>query len=237
MIFRNLLFYLFLIPVTASIAALGLTLFFLPYGIRYWLITRWSHFFIFWAKVTCGLHYNIIGLENLPKEAAIVLSNHQSAWETIFFQVLLPKQTWVLKKELLYIPLFGWGLALISPIAIDRKQFNSIKEIIQQGKEKLQLGRWVIIFPEGTRVKPGEHKRFSRTGAALAADTGYPVVPIAHNAGKFWPKGLMIRNSGTITVAIGPTIETKGKTATEINALAENWIKMRLEKITGICQQ
>lgn len=225
MIIRNILFYLGIIPATLLFAVLGTACFFLPYRVRYYCITRWSHFFIFWAKITCHLHYSVQGMHNIPKQNAIVFSNHQSMWETIFMQTLFPQQTWVLKKELLYIPIFGWGLALLDPIAINRKKFDSIKSLIQQGRKKLALGRWVIIFPEGTRVAPNVTHRYSRSGAALAEATGYPVLPIAHNAGIFWPRGYFIKQPGTITVCIGPVIHPKGKTVTEINAAAEQWIR------------
>lgn len=228
MIIRNFFFYLGIIPATLLFSTLGNLLFFLPFKARYYLITRWSHFFIFWAKAVAGLEYSVEGLENLPSQNAIVLSNHQSMWETIFMQVLLPEQSWVLKKELLYIPVFGWGLALIEPIAINRKQFNSVKALIHQGKKRLQQGRWVVIFPEGTRVAPHAVRRFSRSGAALAKATAFPIVPIAHNAGDFWPKGYLIKKTGTIKVVIGSLIDTKNKTADEINALAEKWIRSEI---------
>lgn len=227
MLFRNLIFYLGIIPVTIFLTLSGLLLFFLPLSCRYWIITRWSHFFIFWAKVTCGLNYTVKGQKHLPTGNAIVLSNHQSAWETIFLQVLLPPQTWVLKKELLYIPVFGWGLALIKPIAINRKKSNSIHELIRQGKEQLKSGRWVILFPEGTRVKPGKDHRYSKSGAALAKESGYPIVPIAHNAGLFWPKGFLIKKPGTIQVVIGPLIKSKDKTLTELHEISTQWIKVK----------
>lgn len=225
MIIRNFFFYLGILPATILFTLIGCCSFFFPFKIRYYLITRWSHFFIFWAKITCGLNYAIEGTKNLPKKNAIVLSNHQSMWETVFMQVLLPEQTWVLKKELLYIPIFGWGLALLEPIAINRKNFNSVKELIQQGQKRLEKNRWVIIFPEGTRVAPKVKHRYSRSGAALAEATGFPVVPIAHNAGYFWPRGFFIKKPGTIKMAIGPMIDPKGKTATQLNELVENWIR------------
>lgn len=225
MILRNILFYTGIAPVTIFLTLLGSLLFFMPYKVRYRIITAWSYFFIFWARVTCGLRYKVTGRKNLPKQNAIIFSNHQSMWETIFMQVLLPYQAWVLKKELLSIPVFGWGLALIEPIAINRKSMNSVKELIRQGKKCLQKGRWVVIFPEGTRVAPGKDHRFSRSGAALAEATHYPIVPIAHNAGLFWPRGFLIKKSGTIQVKIGPIIHSKGKSAAEINKEAELWIK------------
>lgn len=234
MLIRNILFYLGLIPATLLFTILGTAMFFFPFKIRYYLITRWSHFFIFWAKTTCGLQYSVEGLDNLPKTPAIVFSNHQSMWETIFMQVLLPPQTWVLKKELFYIPIFGWGLALLEPIAINRKDFNSVKELIRQGKQRLEKNRWVIIFPEGTRVAPTIKHRYSRSGAALAEATGFPVVPIAHNAGLFWPRGFFIKKSGTIRLIIGPIIDPKGKTATDINALAEEWIRKKADTLISM---
>lgn len=231
MIFRNFLFYLGLIPTTILFAILGTLFFFLPFKSRYYLITRWSHFFIFWAKTTCGLRYKVTGKENIPTKNAIIFANHQSMWETIFMQVLFPTQSWVLKKELLKIPVFGWGLALLDPIAIDRKQFNSVKALIQQGFERLQKGRWVVIFPEGTRVAPNVNRPYSRSGAALAEATGYSILPVAHNAGLYWPRGFFIKKPGTIRIVIGPIIESKEKTATVLNKEAEHWIRETLETI------
>jgi 1-acyl-sn-glycerol-3-phosphate acyltransferase len=228
MIFRNFLFYLGLVPATILFALLGTLFFFLPFRLRYYLITRWSHFFIFWAKTTCGLRYTIEGKENIPAQNAIIFANHQSMWETIFMQVLFPTQCWVLKKELLKIPVFGWGLALLDPIAIDRKQFNSVKTLIKQGFERLQKGRWVVIFPEGTRVAPHMNRPYSRSGAALAEATGYPILPVAHNAGLYWPRGFFIKKPGTIRIVIGSVIEAKDKTAHALNVAAEDWIKNTL---------
>lgn len=225
MFIRNILFYIGVVPAVILFCTLGMLFFYLPYLWRYRLITAWSHFFIFWAKVTCGLRYHVEGLNHLPKENAIVVSNHQSTWETIFFQVLLPPQCWVLKKELLYIPGFGWGLALLEPIAIERKEMNSIKTLLKKGLKRLRAGRWIVIFPEGTRVAIGHTQRFSRTAAALAHASKKPLVPIAHNAGEFWPRGFMIQKAGTIQVHIGPAIDPVGKNATEITELAEQWIR------------
>lgn len=228
MVLRNVLFYLGIVPAAFFICFLGLLFFYLPYRFRYPLITSWSHFFIFWAKVTCGLRYQVEGLNHIPKENTIVVSNHQSTWETIFFQVLLPPQCWVLKKELLYIPFFGWGLALLEPIAIRRDQLNSIKTLLKEGIKRLRAGRWIVVFPEGTRVAIGDTQRFSRTAAALAHASKKSILPIAHNAGKFWPRGIMIQKPGVIKVAIGPVIEPAGKDASEINELAETWIKTKM---------
>lgn len=194
---RIILFYIFIIPITIYFAITGLLFAPLPANIRYWYISRWSHIFIYLAKTICDIKYNITGIENLKSSPAIVIANHQSMWETVFMQVLLPPQSWVLKKQLLRIPFFGWGLALLNPIAIDRTKFYSVKELITKGAQRLAQGRWVVIFPQGTRVRYGTNKKFNKSGAALAHATQTPIIPIAHNAGKFWPKGFFPRKSGT----------------------------------------
>ena len=232
MLIRNFLFYLGLIPVTALFAILGLLFFFIPYQARYYLITRWSHFFIFWAKFIGGIDYQVKGLENLPPKNAIVLCNHQSMWETVFMQVLLPPQTWILKKSLLNIPFFGLGLRLLEPIALDRQDRESaLKQINAQGQQYLQMGRWIVIFPEGTRVAPGVRHRFSKSGARLAIATGYPIVPIAHNAGVFWPRGFWIKKTGTIEVIIGPMIDSQGRNLQDIHESAEQWIRQMMQQL------
>lgn len=231
MMIRNFLFYLGVIPATIIFTLLTTLIFFTPFKVRYFMATRWSHFLIFWAKVTCGLSYRVEGVENLPKHGgAIIVANHQSTWETIFMQVLLPYQSWVLKRELLFIPFFGWGLYLIEPIAIRRKQFNSLPELIEQGSKRLKQGRFVVIFPEGTRVAANTLGKFSRSAAALAEATGALVVPVAHNAGQFWPRGIFIQQPGTVEVRIGPVIDPKGKSTTEVTQLARKWVDEHLPR-------
>lgn len=206
---------------------------FLPYLWRYRFCTLFSHFSIWWAKVICNIKYEVTGQENLPKTNAIVASNHQSAWETLFFQVLLPPQTWILKKELLYIPFFGWALALLEPIAINRQQSSSVKTLIASGKKRLQQGRWVIIFPEGTRVPIGKKHRFSRSAAFLAESSGYPIVPIAHNAGLFWPKNGFIKRPGTVKVVIGPPINPTDLSVDAIHQETQQWIVKHTDSLSN----
>lgn len=216
-------FYAGIIPATVIIATCGWLCAPLPAIWCYKIITSWSHFFIWWVKITCGLKYKVTGKRNLPKAPFIVLCNHQSMWETIFMQVLLPPQSWVLKRELLWIPFFGWGLALIKPIAVFRDRLADVKFILQQGKKRIAQGRCVVFYPEGTRMQVGKTRRYSRTGAALAIAANVPVIPIAHNAGNFWPRGPWIQRSGTISVHIGEAI-TPDQDTTAITSKAEAWI-------------
>lgn len=198
----------------------------LPFALRYRLISAWARFQLIVLKHLCRLDYRVEGREHLPGGAAIILSKHQSAWETIAFQGIFPPQTWVLKRELLWIPLFGWALALLRPIAIDRSAGRkAIEQVIEQGRERLQSGIWVVVFPEGTRVAPGTRKRYAMGGAVLAAETGYPVVPVAHNAGSFWLRRGFLKRPGTVRVVIGPVIDPRGQTPEAIIKQAEEWIE------------
>lgn len=211
---------------TAVFAPLSVLTFPFPPLARYRFISQWTRFTLWWLKITCNLRYRVLGREHLPRDTAIALVKHQSTWETLALQEILPPQVWVLKRELLWVPLFGWGLAMLDPIAIDRRAGKrAITQIIEQGRQRLDTRRWVVVFPEGTRVAAGEHGRFGIGGAVLAAETGHPVVPIAHNAGYFWPRRGFIKRPGTITAVIGPVIDSRGRSADEINRLAEAWIK------------
>jgi 1-acyl-sn-glycerol-3-phosphate acyltransferase len=188
-----------------------------------------------WLKITCGLDWRVEGLENIPPGNAIILCKHQSAFETMALQRIFPPQVWLLKRELLWIPFFGWGLAMLEPIAIDRKAGReSLNKLVAQGIKRLTAGRWVVIFPEGTRVAPGEEKRYALGGASLAERSGYPVVPVAHNAGEYWPKHGFIKRPGTIRVAIGPVIDSRGRSAADINALAKEWIEAKVREISTL---
>jgi 1-acyl-sn-glycerol-3-phosphate acyltransferase len=204
----------------------------LPFAIRYRLISAWARFQLIMLKHLCGLNYRVEGREHLPSGAAIILSKHQSAWETIAFQEIFPAQTWVLKRELMWIPLFGWALALLRPIAIDRNAGRqAIEQVIEQGRERLQSGVWVVVFPEGTRVAPGTRKRYAMGGAILAAETHYPVVPVAHNAGSFWMRRGFLKRPGTVRVSVGPVIDPRDKTADDIRRIAEEWIEGKMPEL------
>jgi 1-acyl-sn-glycerol-3-phosphate acyltransferase len=151
---------------------------------------------------------------------------HSSSWETVAQTVLLPPQVWVLKRELTWIPVVGWGIKLLGSIAINRSAGGSaVRQLIEQGRDRLGRGRWIVVFPEGTRMKPGESRRYGVGGAAVAAETGARVVPVAHNAGYFWPRRGLLKKRGTIRVVIGPPIETRGRDPREINEEAQRFIE------------
>ncbi len=211
---------------TLLFALCTLVIWFFPYRTRYAFITQWTRFNLWSLKVTCGLSHSVEGQENIPNTPCIVLSKHQSAWETLALQLYFSPQTWVLKRELMWIPFFGWGLAALEPIAINRKEARSaMEQVAAQGQARLSAGRWVVIFPEGTRVAPGDKKRFRLGGASLAARTGALIVPVSHNAGHFWPRNSFIKHPGVIRLVIGPVIDPKGLKAEEINQLAQEWIE------------
>jgi len=199
---------------------------------RYRIISLWSRLVVWLAQVICGVRYQVQGLENLPRQPSIVLAKHQSAWETIAFEVFLPPQVWVLRRSLLRVPFFGWGLAMMSPIAIDRGAgMQALKQMLEQGRERLAQGFWIIIFPEGTRIAPGQRGRYQIGGAWLAVHTGAPVLPIAHNAGRLWRKNAFLKFPGTIIVSIGKPIDPQGLTPEELNRRVEDWVETETARL------
>ena len=224
-----LLLQLILTPIFSTLALL--TFPFSPLT-RYRLISNYARMMVWLVKVVCGIRYEVRGLENLPKESCIVLCKHQSAWETLALQVIFPPQAWVLKRELLRIPFFGWALALTSPIAIDRSDGKgAMRQLLKQGKERLAQGFYVVIFPEGTRVPYGQRGKYKIGGALLAASSGVPVVPVAHNAGRLWGRAAFSKHPGLVTMSIGKPIDSKGLKADEINAQVEAWIENEIQQL------
>lgn len=210
-------------PVFTIIALLSLPL---PPVTRNVLISGWARSMIWWLRITCNIRHEIQGLENIPATPSIILAKHQSAWETLAFQAIFPTQVYVLKRELLWIPIFGWGLAMSSPIAIDRSAGReALKKLVAQGKARLAKGLWVVIFPEGTRKAPGERGKYHIGGAWLATHTETQVVPVAHNAGKFWAKNSFIKKPGVIQVRIGKPIQTVNVKTDVLNSQVEVWIE------------
>jgi len=178
-----------------------------------------SYAFVWLAKICCGLKYEVEGLEKLPKTISIVVSNHQSFWDQMFMQLIIPKHSWVLKRELFNIPLLGWGLRMVKPIAVDRGANSSVTQILKEGQEKIKEGLWLIIFPESTKVPPDRTVKFKPSAVKLASITKVPIVMMAHNAGLFWPRGFWFKQSGTIKVKIIGVIEKEEVEQTEVRVL------------------
>jgi len=204
-----------------------------PFIIRYNISKAWCTVVLCMAKVFCGLRYEVEGLEHInPQQPAIVLSNHQSAWETLALRHILPTQSVLLKRSLLMFPIWGWALGMVKPIAIDRKnQRAALRILLEKGATYLNEGLWIVVFPEGTRTAAGEVRKFSAGGAMLAQKTGFPVIPLAHNAGDFWPRYSFFKYPGVIKVKIGPVIETKGRKAADINEEAEAWVAQAIKEM------
>ena len=218
---------------TLVFAFRGVLTFPFPFRVRYGVISQWSRFNLWWLKVCCNLSYVVEGRSNIPADNGIVLCKHQSAFETLVLQQIFPPQVWLLKRELLWIPFFGWGLALLEPIAINRRSARqALRQLLEEGARRLAHGRWVVIFPEGTRVAPGQKGKYAPGGAMLAERTGRPVIPVAHNAGEFWPRRGFIKRPGTIKIVIGEAIESRGRDAAGINAAAERWIEGKMLEIS-----
>lgn len=233
-VLRSTLYTLLQIIITPLYTLIVLASFPLNPISRFRIISGWAHIMLYLLRVICGIHYRVLGIENIPKKPSIVLSKHQSAWETLAFQQIFPPQVWVLKKELLRIPFFGWGLSMTSPIAINRGSARaSLKQILKQGKDRLKKGLWIVIFPEGTRIVPGKKGKYGIGGAWLATHTSVSVVPVAHNAGEFWGKNSFIKKPGIITVSIGAPIDPTGMEASELNAKVEAWIELEVARISN----
>jgi 1-acyl-sn-glycerol-3-phosphate acyltransferase len=232
---RSLLFAVLMTIATVVWAPMCFLFAPLPYNKRYFMTGLWNRFVLGALRVVCGVRHQIKGAENLPDAPAIVLSKHQSAWETIFLYYALPRPlVYVFKKELLYVPFFGWGLGLLRMIPIDRsKTKDAFGQVVEQGKQRLASGKWIVMFPEGTRSMVGKKGKYKSGGARLAIETNAVVVPIALNAGECWPKNAFIKKPGMITVSIGKPISPQGLTSAELIRRVENWIELEMRAISS----
>lgn len=208
---------------------------YMPYRMRYvFVIKAWTVFIIYWLRICCGVRWRIRGRENIPEQPCVILAKHQSQWETFFLQTLFVPQCTIIKKELLGIPFFGWAFRLCEPIAIDRSdKRRALSSLIRQGTHRLAEGIWVLVFPEGTRVDPGERKEYLKGGAALATETGSPVLPVTHNAGLHWPADRFLKYPGIIDIVIGSPIQTEGRALDEVLDEAHRWIDAETDAIGG----
>ncbi|MFZ2854195.1 MAG: lysophospholipid acyltransferase family protein [Rhodocyclaceae bacterium] len=204
-----------------------------PMRTRYAIIATWRSGFMALCSSVLGIRYRVLGRENIPAEPSVILAKHQSAWETVGLQEIFPPLVFVLKKSLLALPFFGWGLAAMKMISIDREAGKgALRQVVDQGRDRLDAGFWVVIFPEGTRVAPGQKRRFKPGGVHLAVQTGRQVVPVAHDAGEVWGKNSFLKSPGLITVSIGPAIAPAGKSEAEINHLVEAWIDAEMRRLS-----
>lgn len=223
------------------LAILALSFFFLlcapmhllqaPYTIRYKVAESFSYCFIFLVKILCGIDYKIIGMEKLPQDGKpyLALANHQSFWENTFMQLIIPKHSWIIKRELFDIPVFGWGLRTVLPIAVDRSNSRSVNQILKEGQKKIENGLSIVMFPEATRVKIDKNVKFKPSAAKLAMNTNVPIVLIVHNAGVYWPKGFWFTKPGTVTVKILEVIPVKKYKDYDVRSLTD-YIQERINK-------
>ena len=229
---RSLLFTTYLmVSALAWGGVMGLC-FFLPYRTQFAIARNWARCVLWMLDKLCGLTFVVEGREHIPPGNHIIMSKHTSAWETVALFVIFPPQVWVLKRELTWIPLMGWGLKKLRPIAINRDAgHRAVNQVIEQGKERLADGLWVIIFPEGTRVAYGETRKYGVSGALLATETGNLVVPVSHDAGRFWPRRGIVKKPGTIRVLIGEPVSAEGKNARQLNEEIRTAIESGIARI------
>jgi len=233
---RSLLFSVLHVLTAIIFSILALVLWPFPFKLRYKLVSQWAILNLWLLKVICGIRYEVEGREKIPDEPCVIMCKHQSSWETLALQAVFPPQVWVLKRELLWIPFFGWGLASLKPIAIDRAAGRkALNQVIEQGQQRLDSGAWVVIFPEGTRVPPGQMAKFGMGGAFLASETGYAVVPVAHDAGKAWPKHGFLKYPGVIKLVIGDkiVIDDDLKKVSDINKQVYQWMESQMTRLEG----
>jgi 1-acyl-sn-glycerol-3-phosphate acyltransferase len=229
---RSFLFTLFQLIFTPPYAVLVCSLFFLPPRRRFWVIKQWCSANLWAARVLCGIRYQVVGAENIPETTHLILCKHSSTFETLALNEIFFPISFVAKRELLWVPFFGWGFALASPITIDRKAGTlAMQQMVEQGRARLASGFWIVIFPEGTRIPVGTRAKYKTGGARLAIGMDRPILPVAHNAGYVWPKGRWGKRPGTITISIGQPIPSTGRDAMELTAEVEEWIEAETARL------
>lgn len=230
---RSLVFYVGY-AILMALSGLAVILMVPVFGFRkrYYVLSQFGIVIIYWGRLICGMRFKLEGADNVPDQACVVVSNHESAWETLFLGALFRPQATVLKKELLHIPLFGWGLRFVRPIALDRKRpSGALKTLLREGTVAVRGGCWVVIYPEGTRIRPDKTGRFNKGGAMLAIRSGVPVVPVAHTAGRCWPAGRVLKYPGLIRVRVGKPIPTAGRSVDEVHTELEQWIRSTMVQL------
>ena len=233
LLLRSLVFQFYFF---ASVAIASMSIFFMwpfPFTVRSAIARNWGKSMLWVGRIVCGLDYVIEGRENIPAEPSIIMIKHTTVFETYTQLAVFPPQTWVVKRELQWIPLFGWGLAAMRPIAIDRSAgHTAVTQVIEQGRKLLADGIWITIFPEGTRVPTGQTKKYGVSGAALARDAHCPILPVAHNAGDLWPRRGLKKKPGLIRFCIGPPILPSERPPKQTNLIVQDWIETKMHEIS-----
>ena len=228
----SLVFTLLLFLTTAVFGLIVLACAWLPIHARYAIPRAWARVLFAMLKLLCRLDYTVEGREHLPNEPFISIWKHSSTWDTIAQMLVVPPAAWIVKREVIWIPIVGWAVATFRPIAIDRSAGGSaVKQVVAQGRKRFAEGLGVLIYPEGTRMAPGETRKYGVSGALLATKTGRLVVPIAHNSGYFWRRRGLMKYPGTIRVVIGPPIDPAGLDPRAVNARAQQWIETTITEI------
>ncbi|MBT5387698.1 MAG: 1-acyl-sn-glycerol-3-phosphate acyltransferase [Porticoccaceae bacterium] len=227
--FRSLIFYCGFVAIVAIMSTIACLLFFLPFRPRQRIATFGNHLVMLWLALTCDIRITVSGRENIPEGPCVILSNHQSTWETFYLQWFFQPASVILKRGLMWVPLFGWGLALMQPIAIKRSQpAKAIRYVLKQGMRRIAGGNRIVIYPEGTRVSPEQLGVFKTSGAALAKSAGVAILPVAHNAGEYWARDSFIKRPGTIHLHIGPAIDSQCGDPRQLTEQAKDWIQRAL---------
>lgn len=234
---RSLLFNVFGFTTAIIAAAVVALTFWAPYRFHWAIALGWCRLAMWAVGFFCGIRIEVEGRENLPDEASVIMIKHTSTMETLWQVTAFPRTTWVLKREIIWAPILGWAIGLLKPIAIDRSGGGSaVKQVIEQGTKRLRAGIWVTVFPEGTRVAPGETRRYGVSGAALARDANVPIVPVAHNACDLWTRRSFTKKPGTVRFCIGPAVDASNQSPKETNLIVQNWIETKMHEISTAYQ-
>jgi 1-acyl-sn-glycerol-3-phosphate acyltransferase len=236
---RAVLFYLFGVPMLLVTCTVLVLLFWAPRTWSWAICAGFCGLVNWWGGFICGMKVVVEGQENLPDEPCVIMIKHTSLLETYGHVPMFPHTCWVVKREIVLTPIVGWGMGLsLQPIAIKRSAgTSSVKQVIRQGKERLASGLWVTIFPEGTRVPPGETRKYGVSGAALAKEANVPIVPVAHNAGDFWRRQEFVKRPGLVRFCIGPPISAQGRAPKETNLVVQDWIETKMGEISSEYQK
>lgn len=232
---RSLIFTTFLFLTAAIAGATALLTFWAPRSWHWFLTDGWCRLSVWAGDFFCGMKVEVEGRENIPDEASVIMIKHTTALETYWHVTEFPRTAWVVKRELMWLPLFGWTIwLLLDTIGIDRSSGGrAVKQVIEKGTEKLEQGIWVTVFPEGTRMPPGQTRKYGISGAALAHAAGVRIVPVAHNAGDYWLRRGFTKRPGTVRFVIGPPIDASTQPPKETNLLVQGWIEGKMHEISS----